>query len=226
MIDPTTDKSRPAPTGTIGQKIPSRPTPRRFAPAAFDNRRTGASTGASQKSAAALSADFWRQWLEHKSYLLQLAQRWMSGNRADAEDILSRASIRAHDRYLRDAARIRNLRSWMARVLHNLCMDEHRKRVVRGRMLQQFHPEQLEYLAVQSRMPAAPEQQAEQGDEISAAMTAIMDMPPRLRHPFVLRFIYQYSNQEIARHLLLSEVNVRKRIQLGRSLVRGQLEQK
>src|SRR5690606_38900790 len=76
----------------------------------FDNRRTGPGP-----SAAALSAAFWRGWADYKDYLGQLALRWMSGNRADAEDILSRACIKAHDRYLRDAARIRNLRSWLAR---------------------------------------------------------------------------------------------------------------
>src|SRR5690606_1594652 len=93
---------------------------------AFDNRRTGG-----RANAQSLSAAFWVSWIEHKDYLGRLAMRWMSGNRADAEDLVSRACIKAHDRYLRDAHRIRNLRSWLARLLHNACMDEHRKRQVR-----------------------------------------------------------------------------------------------
>lgn len=193
--------------------------PREGGKAAFDNRRIGAGEG----SAARRSAEFWRGWMEHKSYLSQLALRWMSGNHADAEDLLSRACIKAHDRYLRDAAKIRKLRPWLARLLHNVCMDEHRKRAVRNRMAEQFHPEQLEHLAIQTS-PARPhDENSDLAEAVSTAMDAIIAMPDRLRHPFVLRFIYQYSNQEIARHLALTEVNVRKRIQIGRGLVRERL---
>lgn len=186
---------------------------------AFDNRRTGRGDG----SAALLSAAFWRGWMEHKGYLAQLALRWMSGNHADAEDLLSRACIKAHDRYLRDAAKIRKLRPWLARLLHNICMDEHRKRAVRNRMTEQFHPEQLEHLAIQTRPTRPHDEHNDLAEAVSTALDAIMAMPDRLRHPFVLRFIYQYSNQEIARHLCLTEVNVRKRIQIGRGLVRERL---
>lgn len=195
------------------------PSPRlRESGMAFDNRRVARAPA----SAAGLSNRFWHAWVEHREYLTQLAFRWMSGNRSDAEDVVSRAAIKAHDRYLRDASRIRNLRSWLARLLHNICMDEHRKRQVRHRLIHQFHPEQLEYLALSSNMPH-PEFDLENGESMSAAMAAIFELPTRLRHPFVLRFVYQYSNQEIARHLELSEVNVRKRIQLGRSYVRRRL---
>ncbi|MDA5193175.1 RNA polymerase sigma factor [Govanella unica] len=185
----------------------------------FDNRRTGGPA-----DAKTLSAAFWTGWLEHKDYLWQLAMRWMSGNRADAEDLLSRSCIKAHDRYLRDAHRIRRLRSWLARLLHNACMDEHRRRQVRVRVVDQFHPDQIEYLALGGSPVVEPEARLDAEEDMTAAMTVIMDMPERLRTPFVLRFIYQYSNQEIARHLELTEVNVRKRIQLGRTLVRGRLE--
>lgn len=176
------------------------------------------------KSSAQLSADFWSGWLQYKDYLWQLALRWMSGNRSDAEDLLSRACLKAHDRYLRDANRIRNLRPWLARLLHNACMDEHRRRQVRGSIGDKFHPEQLEHLSLGSINKADPEGRFDTDTDMTETLTAIMDMPIRLRVPFVLRFIYQYSNQEIARHLELSEVNVRKRIQLGRSLVRARLE--
>ncbi|SRR5690606_16180892 len=185
----------------------------------LDNRRTGPGEG----SARMRSAAFWQGWMEHKNYLLQLALRWMSGNHADAEDLLSRACLKAHDRYLRDAPRIRKLRPWLARLLHNVCMDEHRKRAVRNRVAEQFHPEQLEHLAIQTRAARPHDEQNDVAEAVSTALDAIIAMPNRLRHPFVLRFIYQYSNQEIARHLALTEVNVRKRIQLGRSLVRERL---
>lgn len=216
MLDDQDDMA-PVHAAPEGNVTPSVRAPLRAS--TFDNRRTGRG-GA---SAALLSARFWREWIEHQPYLHQLAQRWMSNNRADAEDVLSRASIKAHDRYLRDCDKIRKLRPWLARLLHNICMDEHRKRSVRHRMPDQFHPEQLEYLSILARSEPSYEDLNERSESIAAAMDTIMDMPPRLRHPFVLRFIYQYSNQEIARHLDLTEVNVRKRIQLGRTLVKARL---
>lgn len=190
----------------------------RETPPPFDNRRVGRAPA----SAAGLSQVFWREWVEHRTYLMHLALRWMSGNRSDAEDVLSRASIKAHDRYLRDVSRIRNLRSWLARLLHNICMDEHRKRQVRGKLMDRVQPEQLGYLASGGSAPAQDDQIGHAGD-MDITMHAILDMPVRLRHPFVLRFLYQYSNQEIARQLNLTEVNVRKRIQLGRTLVQRKL---
>lgn len=184
----------------------------------FDNRRVGRAPA----SAMGLSQAFWREWVEHRTYLMHLALRWMSGNRSDAEDVLSRASIKAHDRYLRDSSRIRNLRSWLARLLHNICMDEHRKRQVRGKLMDRIQPEQLGYLA-SGRDEPTPDDQIGHAGDMEVTMHAILDMPVRLRHPFVLRFLYQYSNQEIARQLNLTEVNVRKRIQLGRTFVRRKL---
>jgi RNA polymerase sigma-70 factor (ECF subfamily) len=148
----------------------------------------------------------------------------MSGNRTDAEDALSKASLKAHDRYLRDAPRIKNLRSWFARVLHNLCMDEYRRRAVCNRVLDRLHPDQLSALVSVRAYPGDPEDQLIVEGSMESAVDVIMKMPDRLRHPFVLRFIYQYSNQEIARHLDLTEVNVRKRIQLGRVEMRKHLD--
>jgi RNA polymerase sigma-70 factor (ECF subfamily) len=185
----------------------------------FDNRRLNRAPA----SAMGLSQSFWREWVGHRGYLMQLALRWMSGNRSDAEDVLSRASIKAHDRYLRDVSRIRNLRSWLARLLHNVCMDEHRKRLVRGKLMDHFHPDQLGHLS-HARNEPCPDEQIGHADSMDVTMHAIMEMPLRLRHPFVLRFLYQYSNQEIARHLALTEVSVRKRIQLGRMFVRDRLQ--
>ena len=170
------------------------------------------------------SREFWRLWIEHQGYLKQLASRWMSGNGADSEDLLSRAAIRSHDRYLRDAHKIKTPRSWFARVLHNLCMDEHRKRSAHFRLLDKLHPDQAVNIASGTCDTRDPESRLIIGGSFESAVDVIMKMPDRLREPFILRFIYQYSNQEIARHLDITEVNVRKRIQLGRSIMRDNLE--
>ncbi len=184
-----------------------------------DNRRING-----QGSAEGRSQAFWRQWVASQKNLHQLAMRWMSGNSADAEDLVSRAALKAHDHYLRDAPKIENVQSWCARLLHNMCMDEHRRRAVRHRVIEGLHPEQASNIAFTGGKVENPEERLTIEGSVGTAVDIIMKMPERLRHPFVLRFVYQYSNQEIARHLDLTEVNVRKRIQLGRMIVRERME--
>lgn len=184
-----------------------------------DNRRINGKGDPAHRS-----QEFWRHWTGFQSRLHQLALRWMSGNAADAEDLVSRAAIKAHDRYLRDAPKIENVQSWCSRLLHNLCMDEHRRRSVRHRVIEGLEPEQASNIAFTGNPVEDPETRLAIAGSMDTAVDVIMKMPKRLRHPFVLRFVYQYSNQEIARHLELTEVNVRKRIQLGRMMMREHLE--
>ncbi len=169
---------------------------------------------------AALGRVFWEEWLTHRRYLFCLALRWSSNNHANAEDALSRLAIKAHNRYLIDHAQIRNIRPWMSRLLHNMCMDEHRKNSVRNRAFDKLTPDQYAAAALTPSLSQLQEERSALKQPVTEAMNSIMAMPVRLRYPFVLRFIYQYSNSEIARQLGLTEVNVRKRIQLGRQLVR------
>lgn len=186
--------------------------------------RHSVETNSIKQSQQELSRQFWNEWLQYQQYLVKLAMRWTSSNMADAEDAVSKVALKAHDRYLQDAPNIRNMRAWLARLLHNLCMDEHRKTSVRGKIFSRLTPEQYEGAALCATAPSRQDNAAAQTQPTRLALDLIMKMPPRLRHPFVLRFVYEYSNSEIARQLELSEVNVRKRIQLGRSLVREKLE--
>jgi RNA polymerase sigma factor (sigma-70 family) len=171
-----------------------------------------------------LSHQFWEEWLAHREYLVKLAMRWTSSNMADAEDAVSKVALKAHDHYLRDSLAIRNMRAWLARLLHNQCMDEHRKTTVRRNIFSRLTPEQYESTAICAAPPLKQDNAAGQAQPAAKALATIMEMPPRLRYPFVLRFVYEYSNSEIAEQLELTEVNVRKRIQLGRTLVRNRLE--
>lgn len=218
------DKPLTAPKGTLPQRIPF-PSPHKSATraAALPSRPLTAHHSI-RESQQELGRQFWKEWLEYRQYLIKLAMRWTSSNMADAEDAVSKVGLKAHDRYLRDAPNIRNMRAWLARLLHNLCMDEHRKTSVRGKIFSHLTPEQYEGAALCATAPSRQDNVAAQLQPTRLALDLIMKMPPRLRYPFVLRFVYEYSNSEIARQLELSEVNVRKRIQLGRSLVREKLE--
>ena len=52
---------------------------------------------------------------------------------------------------------------------------------------------------------------------------AIDDLPPRLREPTKLYFLQDVSYSDIAIRLSLSPTNVRKRIQLARTLLRARI---
>ncbi len=56
-------------------------------------------------------------------------------------------------------------------------------------------------------------------------MQAIHELPETLRQPLLLRFYYDLSYSEIAKRLGLTEVTVRKRVQLARDIVRKKSNQ-
>ena len=53
---------------------------------------------------------------------------------------------------------------------------------------------------------------------------ALEDLPPNLRQPSILRFYHAMPYRDIATQLHLSPVNVRKRIQQARAILRVQLQ--
>jgi len=52
----------------------------------------------------------------------------MGGNPIDAEDALSRAMLKAWEKVQQFAGEIANLKAWLTRLTHNLCVDIHRER--------------------------------------------------------------------------------------------------
>ncbi|MEZ2238992.1 sigma-70 family RNA polymerase sigma factor, partial [Microcoleus sp.] len=70
---------------------------------------------------------FWQLWEQNRDYLYRCCVKWM-GNTTDAEEVLSRAMLKAWDKLPDYAAQITNLRAWLIRLTHNLCIDIHRER--------------------------------------------------------------------------------------------------
>lgn len=147
----------------------------------------------------------------------------MGGVRADAEDALSRAMLRAFEKLKSQAAEVVNLRAWLTTLTYHLCMDIHRERA--GRELSVGSLEQVSADEADARAGDAlsPEDTYSRAEEGARLRRAVDELPHSLREPFMLRFFDEMEYDEIARRLGLTPANVRKRIQQARTLLRKKL---
>ncbi|MBC6431615.1 tetratricopeptide repeat protein [Nostoc sp. HG1] len=71
---------------------------------------------------------FWQLCEQYRDYLYSRCLQWMGGNRHDAEDLFSRAMLKAWNQWPDYKSRITKPRAWLSRLIQNLCMDLHRER--------------------------------------------------------------------------------------------------
>jgi len=163
---------------------------------------------------------FWAVWLEHSDYLRRQSLR-MTGNRFDAEDALSTAMLRAARVFSR--IEIRNHRAWLFRVLHNVCMDQHRHH--------QRQPLYAEPIGDELQQPAAldgreaersPEDRLADTQLVQALERALAGLPMSLVEPLLL-YLDDKSDAEIADSLEVTREVVRKRRQIARDRLRQQI---
>lgn len=168
-------------------------------------------------------AAFWQLWEQYRNYLYRRCLTWMGGNRLDAQEAYSRAMLKAWDKLPNYAATITNLRAWLTRLTHNLCMDLHRERSRGAKGIESIEAiaaGERETLASTLESPDAALLRRELGMTIRHAINTL---PPRLRIPFILRCCQEKSYQEIAEQLALSHHNIRKRIQQAREILQKHL---
>ncbi len=170
-----------------------------------------------------IDSAFWQFWQQHQDYLYRCCLKWMGGNPNEAEDALSRAMLKAWDKFPDYAEKITSLKAWLTRLTHNLCVDIHRERRRRAMEI-----ESIEEIAMRGDEAAlssfdSPELailRHELGRYIRRAINALSS---RLRTPFILRYYHQISYQDIAQQLALSLDNVYKRIQQAREILQKRL---
>ncbi len=168
---------------------------------------------------------FWSLWLSHQEYLYCRCINWMGGNRKDAEEALSQATIKAWEKLPIYAEKITNPKAWLTRMTHNLCVDIHRER-----QRQVSNVEDIETVSENENSTSmlswqTPDSLMLQEEMEEQIRQAIELLPSRLREPFVLRFYQEMSYPEIAEKLAISNSNVRKRIQQAREALQRQLRQ-
>lgn len=166
---------------------------------------------------------FWQLWQQNRDYLYRCCLRWMGGNPTDAEEVLSRAMLKAWHKLPDHAEKITNLRAWLTRLTHNLCIDIHRER--RRKAMQM---EDIEEVAARGSSAViscfdSPEEALLHHELGQYIRRAIDTLPPRLRNPFILRYCHQIAYQDIAQQLALSLNNVYKRIQQARDILQKRL---
>lgn len=166
---------------------------------------------------------FWQLWQQNRDYLYRCCLRWMGGNPTDAEEVLSRAMLKAWHKLPDHAEKITNLRAWLTRLTHNLCIDIHRER--RRKAMQM---EDIEEVAARGSSAVisclnSPEEALLHHELGQYIRRAIDTLPSRLRNPFILRYCHQIAYQDIAQQLALSLNNVYKRIQQARDILQKRL---
>ena len=157
-----------------------------------------------------IAADLAPVFEEHRSFLWGLSYR-LTGNAADADDIVQESFVRALQRPPAD--RDRPWRPWLVRVAVNLGRDLLRRRRRRGGYEGQWLPSPI------ATEPPSHEPADESGNPAArydllesvsfAFLLALEALTPTQRATLLLRDVFDYSARETARALGLSEANVR-----------------
>jgi RNA polymerase sigma-70 factor (TIGR02957 family) len=130
----------------------------------------------------------------------------MLGSVAEAEDVVQEALLRVH-RALEGGERIESPRAFVATVTTRLAIDQLRSaRARRERYVGEWLPEPI--VTDGSDDPA---RQAEMADSLSLAMLVLLEsLSPEQRAVLLLRDVFDYGYDEIARIVGKSEANVRQ----------------
>jgi RNA polymerase sigma factor (sigma-70 family) len=188
---------------------------------AFDENRTAHAL--LDSLAHGNSRAFWDLWGLYRGHLYHICLSRMDGVREDAEDALSRAMLRAIDKLPEIGPRIENVRAWLSRLTINLCADMHRERKRRARGVEPLD-DALPNLG--DSLPAdadSPEDAFLHREAYASMCDAVDDLPDRLRAPFAMRFFEEMAYVDIAERLMLSNENVRKRIQQARDVLKSRI---
>ncbi len=151
--------------------------------------------------------------------------RWLSGNLADAEDIVQDAALRALNAL--ETANVERPRAWFLRIVRNTALTWMAKN--RSKSLA-FAGDAEDLAAIESADPAddntSPEAiliAAEDGERVRRAIAAL---PPPLREAVVLREISGLAYREIAEATETPIGTVMSRLARGRAALAKILEDK
>lgn len=165
---------------------------------------------------------FWSLWSAHQNYLYHRCLVWMGGNHDDAQEVMSLASLKAWSKLPNHALNITNLKGWLNRFTHNLCVDIHRQRKRHAIGVDNVEDVPLNH---QDLVAAdCPESELLQQELHIYIRKCIDNLSPRLREPLILSYYQQNSHADISKKLLISPDNVAKRLQQAKQALRQDLE--
>jgi RNA polymerase sigma factor (sigma-70 family) len=155
-------------------------------------------------------------WARHRGQLYSLCLRWLGGDHHDAEDVVSQVALRAIEERAASAAVISNYPGWLTQLARNLCIDMHRQKTRRYQRHASFS---LTEMPEGCSTAHDPEAEGLRRELVERVLSAIDDLPPRLREPCRRRLLDDAPYEHIAEDLGLTNETVRKRIQQARDLL-------
>lgn len=161
-------------------------------------------------------AEFDREILRHRSQLLAVALR-MTGSRAEADDLVQEAVLRAwtfRERFQPGT----NGRAWMHRILVNTFINGYRRRRREREILGEMRQTHGANTWNDSRPPLPGEGL---GDEVSAALSAL---PEEFRQVLVLVDLDERSYKDAARVLGCPIGTIMSRLHRARRAMKQRLE--
>jgi RNA polymerase sigma-70 factor, ECF subfamily len=170
---------------------------------------------------AAMQGVFERYILPHRRALFAQAQR-LTGNAADAEDLVQETLVRAYTR--RDQLTGgETAAAWLYTMQRNLFINNYRKKV-KGPMLSELTEESAKYAqAPRTTATESPEATVARQLENQALLKAIAGLPAMYREVLVLSDIEGLSYQEIANRVGQPVGTIRSRLARARQRIQRSL---
>lgn len=164
---------------------------------------------------------FWSLWELYRNYLYHRCLVWMGGNHDDAQEVMSLAALKAWSKLPNHALNITNLKGWLNRFTHNLCIDIHRQRKHKAIGVDNIEDIPLNNHEVSSS--DYPESELLQQEQKIYLRHCIDSLSPRLRDTLILSYYQSMSQADIARKLSISTDNVAKRLQQAKQILKQRL---
>ena len=167
---------------------------------------------------------FWELWILYcDESLRRHCLFWMDGNRADAEDALSSASLKAWQALPDSMQSLTHVKSWLICLVRNHCVDIQRQRSSRNKCQQRLGAVSSVCKASVWPTQESPEELIVRQEVILGICRALEKLSPSLREAAHLRFVDGLSCHDIAIQLDLAPATVRKRLQYARRLLQKRL---
>ncbi len=167
------------------------------------------------------SVQFVEAWEANYPIVFRVCLAKLGGSRDDAEEAYSRVAVQAFQKWPLRLHDSEHATAWLLTVARNVCMDLHRERRRNREVSLDTSVEVLaENLTFASPARFDPEQMLVAEERWRRVRVCLRRLPSRLRVATEMHFFRDMPYGDVARELGISEVNVRKRIQQARVLLR------
>jgi RNA polymerase sigma-70 factor (ECF subfamily) len=154
----------------------------------------------------------------YKDAVQNLAYR-MLGNVTEAEDVAQEAFVRAYTQ-LSTYKTMHKFSTWLLSIASHLAIDQLRRRRFLALPL-----DDVPFLEWIPDVVVGPEQSALQGEQQDEVQKYLQKLPAKYRAVIVLRYWYDFSYEEIATALNLTQQLVKARLHRARELLARYMKQ-